>query len=93
MFLHARTLAIENKMCEDLFATLSSDLDALHKAVESIEKAIAKKPAGGEKHIAHIRDSLVPAMAKARELSDRLEQNVPADIWPLPTYAEMLFIK
>lgn len=89
----ARTLAIENKMCEDLFATLSSDLDALHKAVESIEKAIAKKPAGGEKHIAHIRDSLVPAMAKARELSDRLEQNVPADIWPLPTYAEMLFIK
>jgi glutamine synthetase type III len=30
-------------------------------------------------------------MATARSVADELEALVPADRWPLPTYAEMLF--
>ena len=40
-----------------------------------------------------MRDNLVPAMARARAAADVLEEVIPDDIWPLPTYAEMLFMR
>jgi len=46
-----------------------------------------------EKHAKYFRDKVVPAMASLRETGDGLESIVPHDIWPLPTYREMLFIK
>jgi glutamine synthetase len=41
----------------------------------------------------YMRDTVVPAMGDVREVADRLEGIVPDDLWPLPKYAEMLFIK
>jgi glutamine synthetase len=46
-----------------------------------------------ESHAKHYRDRVVPAMAALREAGDRLELLVPHDLWPLPTYREMLFLK
>jgi glutamine synthetase len=46
-----------------------------------------------EKHAKHFRDKIVPAMTALRETGDSLESIVPHDLWPLPTYREMLFIK
>jgi glutamine synthetase len=46
-----------------------------------------------EKHAKYFRDKVVPAMASLRETGDALETIVPHDVWPLPTYREMLFIK
>jgi glutamine synthetase len=39
------------------------------------------------------RDSQIAAMAKVREVADQLEKLVADDLWPLPKYSEMLFIK
>jgi glutamine synthetase len=36
---------------------------------------------------------ILPAMLKVRGTVDELEGLLPDDIWPLPTYQEMLFIK
>jgi glutamine synthetase len=41
----------------------------------------------------HMRDHIIPAMAAVRVAVDRLEKVLPDDIWPLPVYREMLFIK
>jgi glutamine synthetase len=41
----------------------------------------------------YIRDEVIPAMDGVREVSDRLERIVAEDLWALPTYAEILFIK
>jgi glutamine synthetase len=41
----------------------------------------------------HMRDNVVPAMLKVRAACDRLERMVPEDLWPLPRYREMLFIR
>ena len=49
----------------------------------SIEKQLDK----------HYRDAVVPAMVALRETSDALENTVPHELWPLPTYREMLFVK
>jgi glutamine synthetase len=36
---------------------------------------------------------VVPAMAAVREVADKLEKVVADDLWPLPKYSEVLFIK
>ncbi len=46
-----------------------------------------------EKHAKYFRDKVIPAMNALRETADDLECIVPHDVWPLPTYREMLFVK
>jgi len=41
----------------------------------------------------YARDSQLAAMGKVREVGDKLERVVADDLWPLPKYEEMLFIK
>jgi glutamine synthetase len=40
-----------------------------------------------------MRDNVIPAMEAARAVADKLERIVADDLWPLPKYSEMLFIK
>ncbi|MBJ7348590.1 MAG: glutamine synthetase III, partial [Thermoleophilaceae bacterium] len=44
-------------------------------------------------HAAYMRDSVLSAMTKVRTAADQLEREVANDLWPLPKYHEMLFIK
>jgi glutamine synthetase len=41
----------------------------------------------------HMRDNIIPAMSEVRRVADQLERVVPDDLWPLPRYREMLFVK
>ncbi len=41
----------------------------------------------------HFGGSVLPAMLKVREAADGLEAVVSDDLWPLPTFQEILFIK
>ncbi len=41
---------------------------------------------------ARISEHLIPAMAALRDAADQLELHVAHDLWPLPTYRELLFI-
>ncbi len=71
-----------------LIATLESCIAALETAVD---KAAATK--GTEKHAESYRTDVVPAMEALRQVADDLETVVDAKIWPLPSYAEMLFVR
>ena len=44
-------------------------------------------------HAKYMHDTVVPAMEEARTAADRLEKVVADDLWPLPKYSEILFIK
>ena len=61
--------------------------DALAAALEHTGSGSA------EKHARYMRDKIVPAMAKLRTVGDEIEVLTPHEIWPLPTYREMLFVK
>src|SRR6266850_1216716 len=61
--------------------------DALAKTLENHASGSA------EKHAKYMRDKVVPAMAKLRAVGDEIEVLTPHEIWPLPTYREMLFVK
>jgi glutamine synthetase len=41
----------------------------------------------------YARDNQLAAMARVREAADKLEKVVADDLWPLPKYSEILFIK
>ncbi|HEX3292798.1 MAG TPA: glutamine synthetase type III, partial [Solirubrobacterales bacterium] len=41
----------------------------------------------------YARDKQLAAMERVRGASDKLEKIVSDDLWPLPKYAEMLFIR
>jgi glutamine synthetase len=41
----------------------------------------------------HMRANIIPAMTAVRDVADRLERVVPDDLWPVPTYRDMLFVK
>ena len=41
----------------------------------------------------YMRDTVIPAMDATRKVADRLEKLVADDLWPLPKYSEMLFVR
>ncbi|MEX2215470.1 MAG: glutamine synthetase III [Phycisphaeraceae bacterium] len=66
----------------------------LEKATTALEHAINHNAKGSVlDHATHFRDAVLPAMLDVRSVSDTLEQLVADDLWPLPTYREMLFIR
>jgi glutamine synthetase len=44
-------------------------------------------------HAKYMHDTVVPAMDATRVAADKLEKIVADDLWPLPKYSEILFIK
>lgn len=71
--------------------TLVEALDALDTANSSDQHAPHEDDVLD--HAKYMRDSVVPAMEAVREAADVLERKVADDLWPLPRYSEMLFIK
>ena len=70
-------------------------VDELVKAIGTLEKANEAHPESGTllAHAKYMRDKVIPAMNATREVADKLEGIVADDLWPLPKYQEMLFIK
>jgi glutamine synthetase len=73
---------------------LTRTIDELKKRADKLERALGHESHGSaETHARHFRDAVVPAMEALREAGDTLELMMPHELWPLPTYREMLFIK
>jgi glutamine synthetase len=49
--------------------------------------------ANTEAHMQYLANTVRPLMDEVRQSADALEGEVADDLWPLPTYQEMLFIK
>ena len=74
----------------DEFAPLIADF---HKTIVALEKANEDPGLEGIELAEYFRDTVLTAMADVREVADRLERLVADDLWPLPKYSEVLFIK
>lgn len=75
------------KVC-GLITTLSDGAECLKNA--AIE---ANSIGNSAKKAENYRDTVKPAMALVRKAADELETMVDSRLWPLPTYAELLFVK
>jgi glutamine synthetase len=77
-------LASETRALVGEFVEAIGELEAANAypdGVEGLELAI------------HARDGQLTALERVRELGDALERIVADDLWPLPKYSEILFIK
>jgi glutamine synthetase len=90
----AISIGIEPKGLKDTVRNLSGLIDELTTTTAKLVEQNAEL-GGDDLHSKahHMRDNIVPAMAAVRAVTDRLEKVVPDDLWPLPTYREMLFVK
>ena len=82
--------------CADTQAELKSYVgmvDELRAAVRELESLAAKHHKDEVSEMRFLRDHVVPAMSRTRAACDALERVTPADLWPMPTYAEMLLMK
>jgi glutamine synthetase len=81
---------------DDVAASVTPLVNDLTSALDKLDKANLY-PDGIEDDILKLaefaRDSQLAAMDGVREAADKLEGVVADDLWPLPKYSEMLFIK
>ena len=76
-----------------LLEAVSEPITELTTALAGLKQALTDHSAESAYDKAlHARDALLPAMDAVRAAADALEGVVADDLWPLPTYQEMLYI-
>ncbi len=75
------------KKSNNLLNLFSSQIETLEKEAEAARTVIS----GTYETACAYRDKVVTAMNALRETGDELEKIVSKNIWPLPTYSDMLF--
>ncbi|RUM37132.1 MAG: glutamine synthetase type III [Desulfobulbus sp.] len=74
--------------------SIAANVNGMMKAVGKLQKAMAKDNFKSvEKHMQFCAGDIRGLMDEVRGYVDALEAEVADELWPLPTYEEMLFIK
>ena len=74
------------KECSSLLAATKAALKELTEVTDT-----AGTKAEGRERAVYIKDIVVPAMEALRQPVDRLEMLVAKDMWPMPSYGDLLF--
>jgi len=78
----------------ELLKSISTLSSQLQSALTSLDSILAHHAEGEPiDHAKYYRDKVLPAMNAVRAAADKLETIVADDLWPMPTYREMLFIR
>ncbi|MDD5677982.1 MAG: glutamine synthetase III [Kiritimatiellae bacterium] len=85
----------KNGVAASLLKKATALADKLDKDVAALEQKL--ESAGGEENLEKqakvFRDQVLSGMNAVRESADALESIVDSSLWPLPSYAEMLFYR
>jgi len=74
--------------------TVAAEIDAMMSAVSKLSEAMEKEGfASTDEHMQFCATDIRGLMDEVRAHADALETEVADEIWPLPKYQEMLFIK
>jgi glutamine synthetase len=78
----------------DTLDQITELVKCLQTSIAELNKVLKHHDADGlQAEAAHFCEEVLPAMGMVRKYADELEDCVADDLWPLPTYQEMLFIK
>lgn len=78
------------EVADHMAAYIDELQSALGKLIDS-NKGLGGDTAHQKAH--HMLHNVIPAMNKVRHATDRLERITAGDLWPLPTYRDILFVK
>ncbi len=90
----ARAACPESRGLGKVAAEVGDLVDELMSAANALDAQLAHE--GDDDtvaHLNHIADRVSPAMNAVRAAADRLEGLVPDDLWPLPSYRDMIFVR
>jgi len=92
---HLKTLQAANLSSDALVKESDQLISQFAESIFALEKANLEHPEDAEpiEYAKYMRDTVIPAMDSTRAVADKLEKIVADDLWPLPKYSEMLFIK
>ena len=84
---------IKNGMEKDLIKKLSVLEDKAYAQVNELDKLLTNAPSYDDilECATYYRDKIIPAMEKLRGFCDEMEANTASDLWPFPTYGDLLF--
>jgi glutamine synthetase len=87
------SVSVSAPVQEDLLKKLSSLLASSYKNLTKLEAAVAKTQSVSDtvKKAENYRDKVVTAMQDLRKDIDALEMMIPMDMWPVPSYSDLLF--
>ncbi len=89
-----KAAGVENGAQLEALKELTATITSFQSASTALDKAVNHHADGDVyAHAKYARDSIVPKMTDLRTFGDKLETLVADDLWPIPTYREMLFIK
>jgi glutamine synthetase len=88
-----KAVSVGASLQEDLLKKLSALLAVSYKDLTKLESAVEKAQATKDtvKQAEAYRDKVVAAMQALRINIDAMEMIVPKDMWPVPTFADLLF--
>jgi glutamine synthetase len=75
-----------------MLEAVSAPISELTAALTALKAGTGHSAESAHDEALHARDALLPAMDAVRAAADALEGVVADDLWPLPTYQEMLYI-
>lgn len=86
---------LKGSSVKTLLKKVSEMIDTLQDNIQTLQDTVAKAKAISNctKKAEAYRDSVFVTMQELRKTADSLEQVVDAEMWPLPTYAQMLFVR
>ena len=88
-----KAVSVPATVQEDILKKLGSLLASSYKSLTSLEAAVMKAKEVDDclKKAETYRDEVTTAMKSLRSDIDAIEMLVPTDMWPVPTYADLLF--
>jgi glutamine synthetase len=72
---------------------VTAKLRGMQAAVAKLEKLLEHEAKSTHAEAKHLCEKVLPAMGEVRSFADALESVVADDLWALPSYQEMLFIR
>ena len=83
-------VSVQEKLLEKTSALLAESYEALNHLAE-VTAEIEKKEEGPER-ARYCLDVIMPAMTELRTPVDALEMIVDKEMWPMPSYGDLMFI-
>lgn len=81
--------SVQTELLTETSALLSDAKVALSALIEATDSCAAVENAEAQAHAYH--DQVVPAMAALRTPVDKLEMIVDKELWPMPSYGDLIF--
>ena len=83
----------ESSVEKELYKRLNFATETLYARMDNLKNAVSELPEEEQKRSKIIADTLMPLSEEVSEYCNQLEEMIPDNLWTLPKYFDMLFLR